>query len=285
MVDFTFDAELIVPGDPGGSVADELRIDVGWLSHPTVEGVLFNAVGARITRCVGVDDARSVNGDHAIVRIAKEALRYLNFVGIDAFQNPLNEQEHIVSQNGGEGLVGPVDPVGLACFSGNIAPCDGGRTRAVGVGSEFSRKEDGLVGRAVVLNHGVGQGVVANESNVFVIITVLGVVGQKVGDGVVAVALCVWRNVNRVGAVGRIEDSDGCLLSEEVGAQFTGDLVVRSPDSDLQRIGPGGGQDVVDLVVVKPIQGRLTARSVKNRRDDEGRVNRASDFFHRLVCL
>ena len=34
-------------------------------------------------------------------------------------------------------------------------------------------------------------------------------------------------------------------MSEEVGAQFTGDLVVRSPDSDLQRIGPGGGQDVV----------------------------------------
>ncbi len=265
MVDFTFNTELVIPGDPSGSVANELRMDIGWLSHPTVEGVLFNAVGAGITGGVGVDDARRVDSYHAIVRKAKETLRHLYFVGIDAFQNALNEEEHVVSQNGGEGLVGAVDPVGLARFSGDIPPRNGGRARAVGVGSEFSRKEDGLGGRAVVLNHGFGQGVVANESNVLVIITVLGVVGQQVGDGVVAVAFCVGWNVNRVGALRRIENSDGCLLSDEVGPEFAGDLVVRSPDSDLQGIRAGGGQDVVDLVVVEPIQGRLTARSVKNR--------------------
>ena len=197
----------------------------------------------------------------------------MDFVGIDAFQNPLNEKEYIVSQNGGEGLVGAVDSIGLARFSGDIAPRNGGCTRAIGVGSEFSREEDGLGGRAVVLKHGFGQGVVADESNVLVIIAVLGEIGQQVGDGVVTVALCVWRNVNRVGVIGCIEHGDGRLLSNEVRAKFTGDLVVRSPDSNLQGIGPGGGQDVVDLVVVEPVQGRLTARSVKNCRDDEGRVN------------
>ena len=68
MVNLPFDSELVVPRDSGGSVANELSVDVGGFGHPPVESVLFDAVGARITGGVGVDDTRGVNCYNTIVR-------------------------------------------------------------------------------------------------------------------------------------------------------------------------------------------------------------------------
>ena len=142
-----------------------------------------------------------------------------------------------------------------------------------------------MVRRSIVFKHRIGHGVVANETNVFVIFAVFRGVGQEVGDGVVTAAFGVGRNLNRVGAVGGVQDGDGRLLSEEVRAKFTGDLVVRSPHTNLQSVGARGRQDVVDGIVVEPVDGRLTARSVKTHGDDEGRVDGTGDFLYRFVGL
>ena len=100
VVDFALNAQLVVPGDSGGAVADELGMDVGGFGHPTVEGILFNAVGAGIARRVGVDHTRCIHGDDAVVGEAKEPLGHLNLVRVDALKNALNNQRHVVSQNG-----------------------------------------------------------------------------------------------------------------------------------------------------------------------------------------
>ena len=285
MVNLAFDTELIVPRDPGGAVADELGMNVGRFSNPSVEGVLLDAVGARIAGRVGVDDAGGVDGHDAVVGEAKEALWDLNLIGVDAFQNALDEHEHVVAQNARERLVGAVDTVGLARFASHIAPRDGGRSRAVLVGQEFCRKENGLTGWLIVLHHGVRHRVLTDEADVLVVITRLGVVGQEVGDGVVAAPLGVGRNVDGVGTLGGVQHSDGCFLCDEVAAEFTGDLVVGSPDTNLKRILAGRGQDVVDGVVVEPVDVGLAGSGVKLDGDDERRVDAASDLQHGFVGL
>ena len=100
VVNLSFNSKLVAPGDSGRSVSNELGVDVRWFSHPAIERVLFNAVGTGITGRIGVDDARGVDGDDAIVREAKETLRHLDFVGVDALENTINQQGNIVSQDG-----------------------------------------------------------------------------------------------------------------------------------------------------------------------------------------
>ena len=133
MVDFTLNAKLVTPCDSRSAVANELRKDVGWLGHPAVKGVFFDAVGACIAGGVRVDDAGGVNGDHTVVRISKEALGHLNFVGVDAFKNAFNDQGDVVSQDGNKGLVGAVNPVAFSGFCRHVTPRNRGRPRAVRV--------------------------------------------------------------------------------------------------------------------------------------------------------
>ena len=285
VVDFALNAQLVAPGDAGGLVADELGVNVGRFGDPAVEGVLFDAVGARIAGRVGVDDAGGVHGHDAVVREAEEALRNLNFVGVDAFEDAFNHHENVVAQNGREGLVGAVHAVGFTRFGGHIAPRDGGRARAVFVGLEGGGKQDGLVGWPVVLHHGVGHRVLPDETDVLVGVTGFGVVGQKVGDGVVAVPLGVGGNVNGVGTVSGVQHGDGRFLSEEVRSEFTGDLVVRPPNPNLKRIFTGRRQDVVDGVVVQPVEVGLTGGCIELDGDDERRVDAAGDLKNGFVGL
>ena len=122
-----------------------------------------------------------------------------------------------------------------------------------------------MVGWSVVLHHGFSQGVLTDEADVLVIFSGFGVVGQEVGDGVVAASLCVRGDVHHVGRIGGVENRNGGFFGNEVGAQLTGDLVVRTPDANLERIGAGGGENRVDGVVIQPVEGGLTVGSVKER--------------------
>ncbi len=285
VVNLALDSELVVPRDSSGAIADELGMNVGRLSDPSVEGVLLNAVGARIAGRIGVDDAGGVDGHDAVVGEAKETLWNLNLVGVDAFQDALDQHEHVVAKDAGEGLVGAVNAVGFTRFASHIAPRDGGRSRAVLVGHEYCREENGLTGWLIVLNHGVRHRVLTDEADVLVVITRFGVVGQEVGDGVVAASLGVGRNFHGVGTLGGVQHSDGGFFCDEVAAEFTGDLVVGSPDTNLKRILAGRGQDVVDGVVVEPVDVRLAGGGVKLNGDDERRVDAAGDLQHGLVGL
>ena len=266
VVDLSLNAELVVPCNTGCSVAEEFSMNVGGFSHPTVEGVFFDGVGTGITGRVGVDHARGVHGHNAIVGIAKEALRHFDFVGVDAFEDAFHEQRYVVAENGGEGLVGTVHTIGFIGLCSDIAPRDGGGAGAgLGVGRELSREQDGLVGWSVVLHHGFSQGVLTDEADVLVIFSGFGVVGQEVGDGVVAASLCVRGDVHHVGRVGGVENRNGGFFGNEVGAQLTGDLVVRTPNANLERIGARGGENGIDGVVIQPVEGGLTVGSVKER--------------------
>ena len=106
---------------------------VGWFRNPSVKRIFLNAVGAGIAGGVGVDDPRCVHGDDAVVGVPQIALRHLNLVGIDAFQDAFDQQRHVVSQDGGEGLIGAVHAICFAGFSGDVTPRYGGRAGPVRV--------------------------------------------------------------------------------------------------------------------------------------------------------
>ena len=95
----------------------------------------------------------------------------------------------------------------------------------------------------------------------------------------------VGRNINGVGAVGCIQHGNGGFLSKKVGTEFSCDLVVGPPNSNLERVGASAWQNVVDGVVVQPIEIGLAFSSVKLNGDDERSVNAASNFEHRVIGL
>ena len=120
-----------------------------------------------------------------------------------------------------------------------------------------------MVRWTVVLRQRVGHGVLANETDVFVILTRLGVIWQEVGDGVVAAALRVSGDVHDVRGFGGTKGGDGRFLVNEVRTEFPGDFVICAPNTYLQGIGTGGGKNVVDGVVIEPRQRGLAGGGVK----------------------
>ena len=286
MVDFTLDAELVIPCHAGRSVAEELRIHVGGFCHPIVEGVLLDGVGAGIAGGVGVDDTGCIDGDHTIIGIAEVALRNLNFVGVDALKDARDQQFHIVSKDGGERGVRTIDAICFVRFSSDVAPADVGVTRAIKrIWDELSREQNRLVGWLVVLNHRIAQSVLAYETDVLVIFVWSGVIGEEIGDGIVTVPFGVRRHRNDIFRFGSVENRDGCFRTHKVGAQFTGDLVIRSPKANLHGIRARFGQYRVNGVVIQPLQRCFAGRSIKLCGDDERRVNWAGLFENRFVRL
>ena len=120
-----------------------------------------------------------------------------------------------------------------------------------------------MVRWTVVLRQRVGHGVLADEADVFVILTRLGVIWQEVGDGIVAAALRVGRDVHDVRGFGGTKGGDGRFLVNEVRPKFPGDFVICAPNSYLQGIGPGSGEDVVDGVVIEPRQRGLAGGGIE----------------------
>lgn len=95
----------------------------------------------------------------------------------------------------------------------------------------------------------------------------------------------VCRDINGVRALGCIQNSDGSFLSEEVAAKFSGDLVIGPPNSDLEGVGARAWQNVVDGIVVQPVEVCPAFSGVKVDGDDERSVDAAGDLENRLIDL
>ena len=258
---------------------------VGGFGNPSVKRVFFDGVRAGVTRGVCVDDARLIDGDHAVVGVAQEALRNRHRVGVDAFKNPFNDEANVVAKNGRKRLVRTVNAVRFARFSSHIAPRDGGGPGAVGVGGEQRSEQNRLVRWPVVFNQRFRHRVLTDESNVLVRLPRLGVVGQQVRDGIVTRSFRVRRDVDNVRGFVGVKNGDGGLLRNEVGPEFPCDLVVRSPNTNLEGVRSGVGEHVVDGIVVQPRQGGLAGGCIEDPRNHERRENTACHFDHGFVDL
>ena len=143
-------------------------------------------------------------------------MRNGNLVGANSFEDVFDDEFNVVTQDRSEGLVGPVDAVGFAFFGRHVAPRDVGVTAAcTWLCDEFSTEENRLSGRLVVLNNWIREGVLAEESNVFVILSCLCVIWQKIGDGVVTFSLRIRWKLHHIFCFRSVEFSQRRLGSEK----------------------------------------------------------------------
>ena len=185
-------------------------------------------------------------------------MRDLHLEGIDAFKNARNEEFDVVSQDGREGLVRPVNAVRLTGFGRHVSPTEVGMTRArLRFWHKLGTQKDGLRGWTVVLRHGAGERVFSDEAEVLVILVqprgaVVRMIGQEIGDGIVTGALGVGGNGHHVRGVGRVHNRDGGEGDGQVQTVGAVDRIRRLPDTNLHGVRTGCRVNGEDVVVVQP---------------------------------